>query len=253
MPRRKKVVSQIPELINFYELEGVKKHLTESFNPNFHLTQIKIPCRIGVVAPSGIGKSNFVMNFIRLSSQGEGTWSHIFIVHKIDEGLYDYLKEQCKDQITFYKKLSDLPAPKDLMKDKVSHGGMPLIIFDDIVTEKNQKIIEDYFIYGRKINNGIGCSCLYLSQRYFAIPKVIRAQFSYLIILKIREKNDISAILRDCSVGLDKDEFMEAYEYCTKEEMNFMKLDLTQRDDNKIISKNFTQFIPLSDFIGTDN
>jgi hypothetical protein len=50
--------------------------------------------------------------------------------------------------------MSDLPEPKDLDL----HDGMPLMIYDDAVTDKNQKKIEDYYIYGRKLNK-IGCCC----------------------------------------------------------------------------------------------
>ena len=44
---------------------------------------MKIPCRVGVVAPSGVEKTNFVMNYIRLCSRDEGTFSHIHFVYKI--------------------------------------------------------------------------------------------------------------------------------------------------------------------------
>jgi hypothetical protein len=52
--------------------------------------------------------------------------------------------------------LSDLPAAKDLKSD-----GHQLVIFDDCVADKNQEKISEYFLYGRKINNNLGCSCIY--------------------------------------------------------------------------------------------
>jgi len=107
MQRKPKNKSIPNELINFYELPQAQENLHQHFNPNFSLTQIKIPCRMGVVALSGGGKTNFIMNFIRLTSRGEGTFSHIHVVHKIPEDLYDYLEKLCGDQITFYKKLAD--------------------------------------------------------------------------------------------------------------------------------------------------
>ena len=98
---------------------------------------------------------------------------------------------------------------------------------------KNQELIEQYFIYGRKIN-AEGCSCMYLSQRYFGISKVIRAQFNYLIILKLREKKDCKLILSDRSVSFDVDNFMEVYNEATHDEMNFLRIDMTTRNDNKV-------------------
>ena len=52
------------KVINFYELPEIKKNMTTVSNPGFHLTEIKLPCRMVVVALSGGGKTNFVMNFI---------------------------------------------------------------------------------------------------------------------------------------------------------------------------------------------
>lgn len=236
-----KKVTDNSGLINFYELPEVKSNLYQHYNPNFDKTQIKIPARIGVIAASGGGKTQFVMNFIRLMSMGQGTFSHIHVVHKIDEDLYDFLRDKCKDKITFYKRLCDLPEPKDL-KPKEGDVGHQLVIFDDLIAEKNQKKIEDYFIYGRKINNLVGCTCIYISQRYFAIPKTIRAQFNYLILLKIREKKDVKLILAEISTGLDMNDFMDIYNDATKEPLNFLKVDCTTSDNDKLLSKNFTQF-----------
>jgi hypothetical protein len=76
------------KVINFYELPEIKKNMTTVNNPGFHLTEIKLPCRMVVVALSGGGKTNFVMNFIKYTSVGQGTFSH-----KIDEELYTHLAE----------------------------------------------------------------------------------------------------------------------------------------------------------------
>ena len=54
----------------------------------------------------------------------------------------------------------------NLMNDKAQK----IVIFDDFVTEKNQKRIIDYFIQGRHKN----CSIIYLSQSYYGTPKDIR-------------------------------------------------------------------------------
>jgi hypothetical protein len=166
------------KVINFYELPEIKKNMTTVDNPGFDLTQIKLPCRMVVVALSGGGKTNFVMNFIKYTCVKQGTFSHIHVYHKIDEELYTHLSEKCGDRITFYKRLSDLPAAKDLKSN-----GHQLVIFDDCVADKNQEKISEYFLYGRKINNNLGCSCIYISQRYFGIPTTVRAQLNYMILL----------------------------------------------------------------------
>ena len=68
-----------------------------------------------------------------------------------------------------------------------------------------------------------------------------------LIILKLREKRDISLILSDISTGREKTEFEAIYRDATKEDMNFLKIDINNRDENKFLSKSFTGFYPISD------
>lgn len=78
--------------------------------------------------------------------------------------------------ITFYENLNDLPSPTNLNKRKKN-----LIIFDDCVEIKNQTNISSYFTRGRHNN----CSCIYLSQRYYDIPKIIRTQLSAVVLFKM--------------------------------------------------------------------
>ena len=53
-----------------------------------------------------------------------------------------------------------------------------IIVFDDYVTEQNQKPLIDYFIQGRHKN----CSVIYLSQSYYSCPKDIRLNCSHFCI-----------------------------------------------------------------------
>jgi hypothetical protein len=230
------------KVINFYELPDIKENLTNHYNPAFEHTQMAIPARVAVVSLSGGGKSNFLMNYIKLcSSYGDGTFKHIHIVHKIDEDLYDYLEKACKGAITFYKNLAKLPQPKDL-EPKDGHN---LVVFDDVINDKDQQKICDYYIYGRKINNGMGCSCIYISQKYFSIPKVVRSQLNYIILLKIRGVIDLNNICRDVDMGIKSDLLKQIYDDATKEHLNFLKISTTERDDNRILSKNWKDYYRL--------
>ena len=137
------------EMINFYEHKEVKKMATKYHNPYFEDTQIAIPARIGVVAPSGTGKTQWLLNYI---SKSYNTFGHIIVVYKSSEPLYEFLRNKIGSKhITFYTKLTDLPAPNDLnMGDK-----QVLLVFDDCVAEKDQRKIEEYFLRGRKVGGGI--------------------------------------------------------------------------------------------------
>ena len=53
--------------------------------------------------------------------------------------------------------------------NNIDNSAQKIVIFDDFVTEKNQKPLIDYYIQGRHKN----CSLIYLSQSYYRCPKNI--------------------------------------------------------------------------------
>jgi hypothetical protein len=130
------------EMVNYYEHRDIKKYVTKYHNPKFQQTQIDIPCRIGVIAPSGTGKTQWLLNFVAKSSD---TFGHIIVVYKNSEPLYEFLRDKIGSKnITFYTKLTDLPSPNDLGLGKKQ----VLLVFDDQVAEKQQQKIEEYFLRG---------------------------------------------------------------------------------------------------------
>jgi hypothetical protein len=225
-------------MVNYYEHKDIEKYVTSYHNPKFKDTQIDIPARIGVIAPSGSGKTQWLLNFVAKSSE---TFGHIIVVYKSSEPLYEFLRDKIGSKnITFYTKLTDLPNPNDLNMGKKQI----LLIFDDQVAEKNQQKIEEYFLRGRKVGGGI--SMCYLSQNFFQIPTLIRRQFNYVIILKLSGTKDMKAIIQNYSLGLDANEIVKLYKDATKEKFNFLKIAVEERDDNKRFSHNFTDFYKIS-------
>jgi hypothetical protein len=231
-------------MINFYEHKSIKKYITSYHNPNFKDTQISIPARIGVLAASGGGKTQWLLNFISKSSD---TFGKIIVVLKAMEPLYEFLRDKIGSKnIDFYTKLSDLPAPNDLnMGNK-----QVLLVFDDQNAVKDQSKIEEYFLRGRKVAGGI--TCLYLAQNYFSIPPLIRRQFNYVIILKMSGQKDMKQIIQNYSLGLDANEIVKLYKDATKERFDFLKIDCETRSENKRFSHNFTGFYKISDETDSD-
>ena len=225
------------EMTNFYEHKDIQKLLPKYHNPHFDQTQIAIPARIGCIASSGGGKTQWLLNFIAKTND---TWGHIHIVYKTSEPLYEFLSEKLKGKnITFYTKLTDLPQPNDIgNKDK-----QQLIVFDDQVNEKNQEIIKEYCIRGRKIGKGI--TVCYLSQSFFKIPKIVRLQFSHLILLKLSSNRDLNLILSDYSLGLNRDELAMIYKDATRTKFDFLKVAVDEPDNNKKFSHNWTDFYKI--------
>jgi hypothetical protein len=226
-------------MTNFYQHKDIKKYITKYHNPHFEETQMTVPCRVGVVAPSGTGKTQWLLNYISKSSD---TFGHIIVVYKQSEPLYDFLRDKIGSKnITFYTKLTDLPNPNDLnMGNK-----QVLLVFDDQVAEKNQQKIEEYHLRGRKISGGV--TCVYLSQNYFGIPALIRRQFNYVIILKLSGARDLKQIILNYSLGLDANEIVKLYKNATKEKFHFLKISVEERNENKIFSHNFTGFYKIND------
>jgi hypothetical protein len=231
-------------MTNFYQHKDIKKYITKYHNPHFEDTQMSIPARIGVIAPSGTGKTQWLLNFI---SKSTDTFGKIIVVLKAMEPLYEFLRDKIGSKnVDFYTKLTELPAPNDLNLG----NKQVLLVFDDQVAEKNQQKIEEYFLRGRKVAGGI--TCIYLSQNFFGIPTLIRRQFNYVVILKLSGAKDMKQIIQNYSLGLDANEVVKLYKDATKELFHFMKISVEERNENKRFSHNFTGFYKISDETDSD-
>ena len=224
-------------LVNFYDLKEVKEMREASHNPHFKDTDIEIPSRVCIVGASGSGKTTSLLNYLLLSPN---TFGHITIVKKQAEPLYEFLDKKLKGKgITIYYDLDKLPEPRDFPNKDLQN----LLIFDDQVVTKNQSKIINYFIYGRKV--GCGITCFYLTQSYYSVPKTIRAQLSYLWIVKIGQKRDLNLILQDSGGLVEKKELAKLYTEATKNKFDFLKINLNTVDMNRKFSKNFNDFFLL--------
>jgi len=168
------------------------------------------------------------------------TFNHIYIFTKASEPLYDWLADQIpSDLLTiYYDDLASLST--------VQWYGQSLCVMDDQVTTKNQKPIEELYIRGRKVAGGI--SCMYLTQSYFQVPKIIRLQCNYVFLRKIGSKRDISLIVSEYGLTADQDQMKNMYHFCTEGSLQeFFTIDL-QSGDQYSYRKNFDQCLNPADF-----
>ena len=223
MPRKKKVQENIEEtksegcgIVNFYE--RIPEHFIEKVNnPNFNLHKLKIPMRMCIVAPSGSGKTNFLVNLISVFSRGEGTFQTITIITRNkDEPLYRWL-ETLSDQIVIKEGLNNTP-PLDKFDKEYNH----LVVWDDLVLNKDLSMVEQYYIRARKLN----VSVIFLSQSFFKIPKIIRNNCSYMVLLKLSGNREVNIILSEFGLGITKEQLLEIYEYATAQKLQPLLIDM---------------------------
>ena len=225
-------MSKSAELINFYELMP-KKLQNVYHNPNFAKIKIKHPFRMLIIGSSGSGKTNCLLNLIYNMPD---TFQDITVITKnADEPLYNLLKDKLGDAVNIYEGIENIP---DL--DTFDKTTQHLIVFDDLVNEKNQKKVSDFYIRARKLN----CSLCYLSQSFYAIPKLIRLNANYIILKKIGSLKDINMILRGYQLGVDAQQLKKIYEYATDKLVNFLLID-TEANEATKFRKNFNLIIDV--------
>ena len=228
------------EITNFYELDDMKRFMKTTINPNYNYHKISIEMRGLLIGSSGAGKSQTVL---QLLSDMPNTFNKMYIYTRAEEPLYNYLQSKIhSDLLTISYDLNDFRKFNE--KD---YYGQTLIIFDDLILEKDQKCIEEMYIRGRKI----GVSCLYLSQSFFKIPKTIRLQSEYIFIIKVGNLRDLNLILSEFSLGTTKQQLQNMYKYiCTKGNFgDFFLIDLkTSQSSGLQYRKNFITNLNPSDF-----
>lgn len=220
---------------NYYQRKDMKKFLSSQDNPNLHLHNLdKLPFRMVVVAPSGSGKTNFIMNLLQKFSSGKGTFNTITVITRNkDEPLYNYLEEKTKKQVKILEGIQNIPKLDSFNKDD-----QHIVIFDDLVLEKDQTKMNEFYIRGRKR----GISMVYLSQSFFKIPKVIRTNCNYFVILKLSGKRDLNLIMSEFELGITKKDLLRMYEYATKEKFNVLLIDVEAPKEERF-RKNFIEYL----------
>jgi ABC-type dipeptide/oligopeptide/nickel transport system ATPase component len=230
-------MSKKAEIVDWYK-KIPKKFLLKSHNPHFDTHHIKLPFRMIIAGNSGSGKTQTLLNLLYNMPD---TFEKIFIVTKNkDEPLYNYLEDKLgKDGLTIKEGITELPDVDSLDKEQNN-----LIVLDDLVNEpsKQQRPVCDYFIRARKKN----CSIIYISQSFYAVPKLIRDNISYLIIKQVSSMKNLTMICRECSLGIEKKQLKEIYDDATQSKQDFLMIDL-EGDKDERFRKNFDEIYQIDD------
>ena len=227
------------ELIDWYK-KMPKKYILKSHNPHYEQHHIKLPFRMIIAGNSGSGKTQTLLNLLYIMPD---TFEKIYVITKNkDEPLYNFLEDKLKNQgLKITEGIDTLPDLDSFDKEQNS-----LIVLDDLVnqTAREQKPIADYFIRARKKN----CSLIYISQSFYAVPKMIRDNISYLIIKQVSSMKNLTMITRECSLGIDKKVLKKMYDDATKSKQDFLLIDLDGAKDEKF-RKNFDSVYEVEDLM----
>lgn len=234
---------------NFYEIIP-SKYLKKPSNPYYDKHNIELPFRMIVVAPSGSGKTNFLTNLIDIFKQKtdkikKGTFKTIYIItSNKDEPLYNWIQDEYPE-IKILEGIENTPKLDDFDKSE-NH----LVIWDDLVLNKNQDKIEKYFMRARKLN----VSVAYLSQSYFDTPKFIRKNSSYLVILDLGgNTRERTMILKDWATDLEKEQLTKIYLDATNKSLQPLIIKGGKCDENKKYRKDWLNYYNIKEFLKSNN
>ena len=225
-------------MFNVYKTQSMKKFNGEKdVNPHFSKHNINVKKHMLVCGMTGSGKSNFIVNLL---SQMSDTFKHIYIFTKMpNEPIYQMLKEKLGDDLTLAR-IEEVPNP-----DELKSVGQSLCIFDDFLAESSNifKKLVEYAIVTRKKY----FSCVYLTQNYYSVPKILREQCTYLALLSMTDKRNLSLIVSTLSIDVDASTIKRIIANATKNPLNICLIDIRNRDLNKKFRRNWSDFYILED------
>lgn len=233
------------EIKNYYELiKEKKKDKVDRSYPNEHLLNMHLPLRALFCSPSGSGKTNLLRNFVDLI----GIWDKIIIWAKdLEEPLYAELIERCRAAEEKFRTqiLLAITEGKDLpnLDKDIDRKENTLLICDDLITEdpKSLKLLDPYWVRGRKM----GVTMFFLTQGYFDVPKKIRKNSNYVILMNMKNSMDLGRITREFAMGIKPTQIQDLYNYAMRGDplTSFFMIDAETKDPTMAFRANFDPII----------
>ena len=236
---------------NYYKSDRIKKKLPKITDEQFQYTGMKINSHFLIAGGTGTGKTNALYSYLlETSKPRNGTFKHIFVVYKTEEPLYEDLKEQLGNGISFYKSIAELPSVDEFPDAIINNFKYQyLVVLDDCVNDKDKASylkVKNFFTYGRKKGITLG----YLSQSFFDADGFIRKQMSYLLLLSIKGRTDLNNILREYgSLQCEPKELYRIFKTATEkhgDELPLLKIDCNHVSNDVKFSRDWLGFIEFT-------
>ena len=190
------------------------------------------PYRVIIIAGSGSGKTNSLINLINEENDIDKTYLH---AKDLSEPKYEYMIKKHEDAgikhvnnpNAFMERSNTMDDVFENINDYNPIRKKKLIVFDDmmiadiITNKKFQGIIKELFIRCRKLN----ISLVFITQSYLSVPKDVRLNTTYYFIMRINNRIELKNIATDHSADIDYNDFKKIYRECIKEPHNFLTID----------------------------
>ena len=224
----------------------------------------KLPTRSIINAASGSGKTVLIQSLIL--DIYRGCFSRIYIFSpSIDiDDTWLSVKKYIDDNLTktddeqiFFTDFDGEAVEKILKTQKqiIDHQKKDkntkklfsiLLIFDDVADNKaihNNPALNSVFVRGRHSQ----IICLLSTQKYNAVSTIIRTNMDSMYLFRLRNSNDLQAVIDELSALLNKKTLYEVYMKATEEKYSFLFIKLTAHDLNSMFMVNLDKHIHIED------
>jgi hypothetical protein len=221
-----------PDKLDFWNFDDVIKQDPDIERLDFVQNEPFLPqhpFRLVINGASGSGKTNQLLNML---------FHDVYTLnyHKVYLYAKDFSEDKYQYLIKEFEKIAEragVPVEEIFVHsdkldeiidvDDVDKSKMNLVIFDDLVNERNQDKIKELYLRGRKKN----CDMIYLSQYYYQVPKLIRKNIGYLIFFKPNTNREVNCLFTDWGYG-DIKSFRTLVDNAT-EDHNFLFIDINNK------------------------
>lgn len=194
------------------EVENIEKYFPKGMKREYvNLNPLTIQHSTSVLmyGKTRAGKTNCLINLL-LNPATCMTYQKIYVICKDkSEDKYRFLSDHCTmideqmaaagyPNTNILKIVEGVENIPDLNKE-IDATKQNIIIFDDLMLEKNQDPIIEFYIRALKRN----CSCFYLAQDYYKVPKRIRSNIYYYLIWELPNRLEATRMYNEITDGED--------------------------------------------------
>jgi hypothetical protein len=224
----------------------------------------RLPTRSVINAARGSGKTVLIQNLIL--DVYRGCFSRIYIFSPsidIDDTwipVKKYIDEEftkTKDEQIYYQDFDGeavqhiLTTHKNIIDHKQKDPKTKklfsiLLIFYDVADNKaihNNQALNSCFTRGRHSQ----ISTILSTQKYNAVSTIIRTNMDSMYLFRLRNANDLQAVIDELSALLDKNILLQVYMKATEERYSFLFIKLTSPTINDMFYVKFQSKIMIND------